>query len=163
MNIDKWSNSNTSIADFSIFSEKNKNSKSHLFYNLNKNLNFDYFEESNLKFKIQKTSNDTYLRANKIESKIIDSTNTFENSITLDLYSDDLSIDINVTVYENLDRDNSDRYEFILPQVNLTKNLENKTKLNGNFVFKSNNLIKNYNTNIFEKININDLIFTQIQ
>ena len=150
---------NTSIADFSIFSEKNKNSKSHLFYNLNKNLNFDYFEESNLKFKIQKTSNDTYLRANKIESKIIDSTNTLENSITLDLYSDDLSVDANVTVYENLDRDNSDRYEFILPQINLTKNLENKTKLNGNFVFKSNNLIKNYNTNIFEKININDLIF----
>ena len=38
-------------------------------------------------------------------------------------------------------------------------NLENKTKLNGNFVFKSNNLVKNYDTNIFEKININDLIF----
>ena len=35
------------------------------------NSDFDYFEESNLKLKIQKTSNDTYLRANKIESKII--------------------------------------------------------------------------------------------
>ena len=104
--------------------KKTKTPKSHLFYNLNKNLNFDYFEESNLKLKIQKTSNDTYLRANKIESKIIDSTNTLENSITLDLYSDDLSVDANVTVYENLDRDNSDRYEFILPQINLTKNLE---------------------------------------
>ncbi len=148
-----------SIADFSIFNEKNKNSKSHFFYNLNKNLNFDYFKESNLKLKIQKTSNDTYLRANKLESKIIDNANILENSITLDLYSDDLSINANARVFENLDRISSDRYEFILPEINLTKNLENKTKLNGNFVFNSNNLIKNYDTNVFENININDLIF----
>ena len=55
-------NSN-SIADFSLLKEGNENSKSHLFYNLDKNLNFDYFEDSNLTLKIQKTSNDTYLRA----------------------------------------------------------------------------------------------------
>ena len=51
-----------SIADFSIFTEKNKNTKSHLFYNLDKDLNYDYFDDSILKLKIQKTSNDTYLR-----------------------------------------------------------------------------------------------------
>ena len=149
---------NNSIADFSIFKEKSHNTKSHLFYNLNKDLNFDYFEDSNLKLKIQKTSNDTYLRAHNIESEIIGITNTLENSINLELYSDDLSIDLNVTAFENLDRISSDRYEFV-PQVNLSKKLDNKTQLDGDFVFKSKNLFKNYNTNVFETININDLTF----
>jgi len=147
-----------SIADFSIFKEKSENTKSHLFYNLDKNLNFGYFKDSNLKLKIQKTSNDTYLRAQNIESEIISNTNTLENSIILDLYSEDLSIYANMTTFENLDRISSDRYEFI-PQINLSKKLSNKTKLNGDFVFNSNNLFKNYNTNVFETINVNNLIF----
>ena len=150
-------NSN-SIADFSVFKEKSHNTKSHLFYRLDKDLTFDYFEDSNLKLNIQKTSNDTYLRAHNIESEIIGNTNTLENSINLELYSDNLSLDANLTVFENLDRISSDRYEFI-PQVNLSKKLENKTQLDGDFVFSSNNLFKNYNTNVFETININDLTF----
>ena len=76
------------------------------------------------------------------------------------MYSEDFSVDANLTIFEDLDKDKSDRYEFILPQINLTKKLNNRTNLNGDFILKSNNLIKNYQTNIFEKININDLIFT---
>ncbi len=149
-----------SFADFSFFSEKNKSSKNHIFYNLDKNLNLDYFDESILKLKIEKTSNDTYLRLNNLKSEIIKSTNVLENSINLDMYSNDFSIDANVTVYEDLDKSKSDRYEFILPQINFTKKLENKTNLDGDFTFSSNNLVKNYQTNVFEKININDLIFS---
>ncbi len=148
-----------SIVDFSFYEEKNKDSKNHFFYNLNSNLNFDYFEDSNLKLEIKRTSNDTYLRAKKIYSDINDNNNVLESSLSLDLYSEDLSIDANVKIYENLDRIKSDRYEFILPEINLVKNLENKTNLDGNFVFKSNNLFKNYDTNIFETLNINDLVF----
>ncbi len=149
---------NNSIADFSFFKEKNNNTKSHLFYDFNKNLNLDYFNDSNIKLKIQRTSNDTYLRAHNIESEINTNTNTLENFINLELYSDDLSIDANITAYENLDRISSDRYEFI-PQFNLSKKLENKTKLNGDFVFNTKNLFKNYDTNVFETININNLTF----
>ena len=149
-----------SIADFSFFVEKDKSSKNHFFYNLEKDLNFDYFEETNLDLRIEKTSNDTYLRLNNLKSEIIKSTNVLENSLDLDMYSEDFSIDANITVLEDLDKDKSDRYEFILPQVNLTKKLENRTNLNGDFIFYSDNVIKNYQTNIFEKININDLIFT---
>ena len=149
-----------SIADFSFFVEKDKSSKNHFFYNLEKNLNFDYFEETNLDLRIEKTSNDTYLRLNNLKSEIIKSTNVLENSLNLDMYSEDFSIDANITVLEDLDKDKSDRYEFILPQINLTKKLENRTNLNGDFIFYSENVIKNYQTNIFEKININDLIFT---
>ena len=82
--------------------------------------------KSNLNLEIKRTSNDTYLRAKKIDSEINDNNNVLESSLKLDLYSEDLSIDANVKVYENLDRIKSDRYEFILPEINLIKNLEIK-------------------------------------
>ncbi len=152
--------SSESIADFSFFAEKDKSSKNHFFYNLKKDLDFDYFEETNLDLRIEKTSNDTYLRLNNLKSEIIKSSTVLENSLNLDMYSENFSIDANVTVLEDLDKDKSDRYEFILPQINLAKKLENRTNLNGDFTFYSENIIKNYQTNIFEKININDLIFS---
>ena len=148
------------ISDFSFFTEKNKSSKNHFFYNYNKILNFENFADSRINFKIQKTSNDTYLKTNKLKSTLISDNNILENSLGLNLYSNDLSVDIETTIYEDLDKNNNDRYEYILPKVNLVKKIENKTSLNGNFSFKSENLIRNYNTNILEKTNINDLIFS---
>ena len=35
--------------------------------------------------------------------------------------------------------------------LNFTKTIENKTNLDGNFLFNSNNLIRNYQTNILKK------------
>ncbi len=147
------------VADLSFFNEKNKNSRNHFFYNFNKDLNFEYFEQSNFEFKLEKTSNDTYLRANNLVSPIINDYSVLENSLNLNLYSDEFEIDTQFIIYENLDKDKTDRYEYILPEINLSKKIENKTPLDGSFVFNSKNLLKNYDTNISERININDLIF----
>ena len=43
---------------------------------------------------------------------------------------------------KNLDKENNDRYEFILPKLDITKKIENFTNLDGNFILKSYNLIK---------------------
>jgi len=148
------------ITDFSFFGENSKNKKNHFFYEFDKILNIKNFEESNMDFKLQQTSDETYIKKNKIKSKLINDANIMENSLKLNLYSSDFSIDIETTAYEDLGKSKSDRYEFILPKIDLVKKIDNKKSLNGNFLFKSNNLIRNYNTNIFEKSNINDLIFT---
>ncbi len=148
------------IADVSFFGEKNKSSKNHIFYEFDKILDFSNFEDSKLDLKIQKTSNDTYLKKNKIITEIITDQDILESSFNLNLYSNDISINLESTVYENLNKNSSDRYEFILPKIDLVKKIENKTTLKGDFSFKSQNLIRNYSTNIFEKSNINDLIFT---
>jgi LPS-assembly protein len=148
------------IADFSFFGENDKNKKNHFFYKFDKILNIKNFEESSVDFKLQQTSDETYIKKNKIKSKLINDANMMENSLKLNLYSSDFSIDIETTAYEDLDKSKSDRYEFILPKIDLVKKIDNKTSLNGNFLFKSSNLIRNYNTNIFEKSNVNDLIFT---
>ena len=112
-----------------------------------------------MKIKFQKTSNDTYLEKNKIKSMIVSDNNILENSLGFDLYSNDLSIDVNTTIYEDLDKNNNDRFEYILPKIDITKKLNNNTKLNGDIFFNSQNLIRNYNTNITEKSNINNLNF----
>ena len=147
------------ISDFSFFKESSEDSKNHFFYELNKKIDYLDFEDSDINFKIQKTSNDTYLRANKLKSPIIDNKEFLESSINLDLYSEDFSFRSELTIYEDLNKNHSDRFEFILPRIDITKKIENKTKLDGSFLFNSNNLIRNYETNIFEKTNINEFIF----
>ena len=61
--------------------------------------------------------------------------------------------------YENLGKKDSDRFEYIFPKFNFEKKIANNSNLNGEFSFKSQNLVRNYDTNIFEKTNINELIF----
>ncbi len=154
-------NKNSShISDVSLFKEIDANSKSHFFYKYNKDMSFSYFENSNLNLNIEKTSNDTYLKSSKLLSPIINRYDVLENSLNLELYSDDTSINANLIVYEDLNKtSNSDKYEFILPSFDLIKNFDNIENLNGSLSFRSNNLIRNYDTNIFEKTNINNLIF----
>ena len=148
------------FSDFSFYNEKDKNSKSHFFYKYDKSMNLSYFQNSNLVLNIEKTSNDTYLKASKLKSPIIEDYDILENSIGLSLNSENMSIDTDFIVYEDLgQKNNSDKYEFILPRLSLNKDIKNNTNLDGNFSFKSNNIARNYKTNIFEKTNINDLIF----
>ena len=48
-----------------------------------------------------------------------------------------ISINSEVKVYENLDKNSNDRYEFILPKLNLIKRFESPSSLDGNFLIKS--------------------------
>ena len=147
-------------SDFSIFQKKSEKSKSHFFYDYYKSFDSDYFDESDINLNIEQTSNDTYLQANKIKSPLISDYGVLENSVELSLYSEDLSIDTSMIVYEDLTKENdNDKFEYILPKVDLVKKIENKTNLNGNFLLKSSSVARNYETNIFEKTNTNDLIF----
>ena len=114
------------ISDFSFFKESGEDSKNHFFYQLNKKINYLNFEDGDVDFKIQKTSNDTYLRANKLKSPIIDNKEFLESSINLDLYSEDFSLRSELTIYEDLNKNHSDRYEFILPRIDISKKLRIK-------------------------------------
>ena len=148
------------ISDFSLFTKKEGISKSHFFYEYIKKFNIKNFDESNIDFKLQQTSNDTYLKTNKLTSLLIEDDETLENSFGINLYSNDLSIVSELTVYEDLDKKDTDRFEYILPKLNLVKKFDNKTKLDGDFSLESKNLIRNFDTNVFEKTNINDLLFS---
>ena len=151
--------SSNHIMDFSFLNGKNMASKSHLFLNTEKQLNFSYFEETDLNIKLEQVTNDTYLKTYDIRSPIIVNSDFLESSIKIDAVNDNLALDLEFKVYENLSTKESDRYEYVLPNFNLLKEFEESDQLNGVFSLNSNGFLKNYNTNINEKVVINDLYF----
>ena len=146
------------ITDFSVFADKRK-TENHLFLNFSKKIDVDSFEKSDLQINLEQTSNDTYLRANKLTSPIIRSTDFLENYLKINMSSNDTQLKSEVIVYENLNRGSSDKYEYIFPRLDIVKTIQNKTQLDGDFTFKTSNFVHNYNTNILERVNTNDLIF----
>ena len=140
------------IVDLSQFISTDKSSKGHLFYNLTKTLESQNFDEVELNFKLEQVSDDTYLKAYKIGSPIINNNSNLVNSINLNFYNENQTINTNVDVYEDLTKTNNDRYEYV-PNFSFSK------IINDNYSFRSNGYYKNYNTNITEKVLINDLEF----
>ncbi len=147
------------ISDFSFKVDDYKKLKSHFFYKYNKSFSLDNFINNSFTLNIQQTSKDTFLKKNKIKSKLEVNDDVLENSAKINFSKDDMFINFETITYEDLSKQESDRYEYIFPKIELSKNLNNKTKLNGDFVFNSQILNQNYNTNVLETININDLKF----
>jgi len=150
------------IFDFSFVVEKeNTNaSKSHFFSKTSRNLDFNNFDESQLSLQIEQTSNNTYLKTYKLKSPLINEISSLTSSLGISAYRDDLSFNTNFQVYENLSvENNNDKFEYIYPSYDLLKRFNNPTKLNGEFSVYSSGFFKNYNTNVYEKVVINDFIF----
>jgi LPS-assembly protein len=149
-------NNSGHIADFSFF-DKEKNG--HLYYEYKKLSNFENFKNSDLNIKLQQTSDNNYIKKNDIYSEINNDLNFLENSINLNLYSDNYSLKFNSSIFEDLNKNKNDKYEYIIPQIDLFWDIENKTNLDGDLSLETNNLIRNYDTNVYEKSNINNLNF----
>ena len=140
------------IADLSQFVSSEEDSKGHLFYNFNKNYDGDSFDDIELNIKLEQVSDDTYLKAHKVESPIINNNTNLVNSINVNFYNENKTISSNLDVYEDLSKTNSDRYEYV-------PNFSFSNIINDNYSFRSNGYYKNYNTNITEKVLINNFEF----
>ena len=148
--------------DFSLLNEKNHSSKTHFFSNSQKELNLNYFDNSDLSLDVQYSSSDTYLKSYKLESPLINNdTGTLTSTFSFNASKEDLSLETNFIVYENLsDVSNGDKYEYVYPSYNVEKGLNTDLLSFGNFDLNSSGYIKNYNTNVFEKVMINDFLFS---
>ena len=140
------------IADVSQFISSGKNSKSHLFYNYGKNYETNNFDNVELNIKLEQVSDETYLKTNKIESPIINNFSNLTNSLNLKMYNENLTFDTSLDVYEDLTKTDSDKFEYI-PNFSFSK------IINDNYTFRSQGYYKNYNTNITEKVLINNFEF----
>ena len=155
-------NKNSKIkTDFSVFKDK-KGLESHLFINSNRKLDTKIFNNASLNFKIEQVSNDTYIKANQLNSPLINSYEVLENSLKFKMYSETTDIDTEFIIYENLNKKSSDKYEYIFPKIKINKDLNNNTSLNGDFKFETDSYVQNYNTNIYERVNTNNLIFNSV-
>ncbi len=151
-----FENSNL-VSDFSVNND-GKNTNTHLFTRIDGN----FSSKTNFNFKYQDVSNDDYLKIHNLSS----STSLIENesllttqlNITKNI-DNDTKLDTNFTVYEDLSKKDSDRFQYILPNFIFSKNINIPEDYNGNFKFKSSGFQKNYDTNKYESLLINDFLF----
>ena len=145
------------IFDFSINKDDSK-TKNHIFADITSSK-----QNKTFNFHIEKVSNDNYLKVHDIKSPIIENISTLSSYINYNSYEEDSSLDISLEVYEDLNKNKSDRYEFVFPNFNYTKNLNSEIQTNGDLIFNSHGYQKNYNTNINEITFVNDMIYTSPQ
>ena len=116
-----------SIKNEDAFISKKNASQSHFFSKSTIQTNFDIFDYSKIDLQFQNVSNDKYLKIHNIDSPIIDSVSTLNSKIEFEGSKDDLEFYINTEVYEDLTKTNdSDKYEFVLPNFNLSKIIETR-------------------------------------
>ena len=73
---------------------------------------------------LQSTSNDKYLKLYKIKSNLVDyEKDNLESSFNFTHESDQLFLGLNASVYESLKTNYNDKYEYILPELTIDKNL----------------------------------------
>ena len=150
-------NKNSShVSDFGIKKAKT-NSKSHFFSNSLANLNLSYFANSQIEVNIETTSDDNYLKSHKIKSQITNNNSLLNSFLLFKGNKQNLSVEAKVESYEDLTKENSsDKYQYLLPSFEISKNFNNNLNL------VSNGYQKNYDTNIYEKVLINDLKYTSV-
>jgi len=148
-----------SLLDFSIMSKGNQASRSHFFSQSKFSIDLNSFTESEASINLQQSSNDTYLKTHKLKSPIIDNYNLLTSSFEFSAYREDFAFDINFKIYEDLSKLSSDRYEFIYPSYNMSKQLKSFENIDGSLTLNSKGYIKNYDTNVFETVAVNDLAY----
>ena len=136
---------------------KKPGDKSHFFAKFFKEFSDNKNMTSDFEINLQDVSHRKYLKLYRIESDLVNyETNTLENFVNFNHYDDekDLFVSIRSSIYRNLNESYNDKYEFILPELNLNKNLYSEKLGSGSF--NSNFRIHNYDTNKFENFLIND-------
>ena len=138
---------------------KTKGSRNHIFTELDLNFNQREERQSSLHLKVQRTSNDTYLKKHDINTALVDSDITnLENEIGYNFSNDNSFFDVSASSYENLDvKKKSDKYEYILPNVTYGKTFF--TESFGVLDFTSNALYNKYETNKNKTFLTNNVIW----
>ena len=143
-----------------------KNSLSHLFLDIDRDLNLENYNSSDLKLSLKKVSKDTYLKV--FDQHITKSTlrpDNFDNlnsSLKVFLNHEDFNFESGIQSYENLQtKKKSDRYQYNLPYYNFDKSIsQNFLEGNINFSSEGNNYLSDTNkleTNITNNFTYNSL------
>ena len=143
--------------DFSL-NRNDNNTSSHFFANLSGR--FD--DRTNYELKIQNVTNDNYLKIHDIKSytPIIDSDSLLTSHFRINKeFDENTNITSTVRLYEDLSKEDSDKYQYIFPDFNFKKNIVLNENYNGQFNFLSSGFQKVYDTNIHETQINNDFNF----
>ncbi len=107
--------------------DNNRNSISHFFSKFDLDLNLEKFQKSKLFMKLEKVTNDSYLKVfdgNLINTLLKPSNkDTLSSAINITLENENYNFSAGLSAYEKLSGKNSDRYQFVLPHYSFSRNL----------------------------------------
>ena len=145
--------------------DSKKKNISHLFGRYKLDLGLENYNSSFLDLNFHKVNNDTYLKvfdSNLTETPIKpQNKDQLTSSLDLSFEHQKFNLSTGFTSYENLSGKNSDRYQYVLPYYNFSRNLfENQDVLRVNLNSSGSNNLQNTN-NLKSRV-INDLSFESL-
>ena len=144
------------VSDFSL-KKLQEGSKSHIFSNTKIDLMSDDLFKSNLEINFEKTSNDTYLKSEKLKNSIQNNQSLLNSFVKYEAFDDETDFSLEIASYEDLTKTkNSDKYQFILPSFKLSKILLADSDLNGNLRYSASGVSQKRDTNVTENYLINN-------
>ena len=126
-------------------------------------LNFSNFVDSKLDLKIERVNNDTYLKVfqNNLSSSIMpEDNNLMVNKLDYILDHNDYNFSAGFQIYEKLGTKHSDRYQYVFPKYDFSRNLD-FDKLTGSLNFYSSGSNNLKDTNNLRSSITNDLYYKQ--
>ena len=140
--------------------DSKKKNINNLFLEFTQNLNLENFISSDLYLSLQRVNNDTFLKVfdqNIQDTKLKpNDPNILESKAQISLDHNEYSLKGGFNIYENLEKASSDRYQYVLPYFNFSKNLSDNF-LNGLVNFNSSGENNLTDTNKLETSLINQL------
>jgi LPS-assembly protein len=135
---------------------KKSGDKSHFFSKFTKNFTGKDDSDNSFNISVQTVSNDKYLQLYRIKTDLVDyEEQTLESSIEFSHQKDDFFLGVNAKIFETLQQNYTDKYEYILPEISIDKNLFNNQNF-GNLDLESNLRVRNYDTNKVENFLVNN-------
>lgn len=168
--VNKYSNLITDFAfvnNYKSPSSDNKNSITHFFSKFDTNLDFQNFKSSNFLISVEKVSNDTYLKIfdqniqqnpDPTQSLKPKNSDILSSQIKLSLDHENYNFTTGLESYENLQKTNNDRYQYILPYYNFNKVLSDDF-VNGSIFINSEGTNDLNNTNILKSSVVNNISY----
>ena len=149
---------NSSILSDFGFLIGNAGTKSHFFYNQIGKIN----HSTNYTLNLQGVNGDNYLKNHKLKetSSLIEDDNLLLSNLDLNWDFTDAKLNTSFKIFEDLSRNNNDRFQYVFPSFSFERNIEIPRKYDGQFDFRSYGYHKNYDTNIKVVSIINDFIFS---
>ncbi len=128
-----------------------KNTLTHLFSKYKYNFNYENYTESEINVSFQKVNNDTYLKV--FDTNIVntdlkpDNFDTLTSNIDLILENEKFALSAGFASYEDLTKQNSDRYQYVLPYYDFSRSFyDNNNFASLDFNSQGDNILKDTNS-----------------
>ncbi len=144
------------VADFSF--NRKENTNTHIFAEFEGILS----DDTSYEIQVQNVTNDNYLKIHNIKeyTPLIDNDSSLSSYIKIEKNIDEnTDFESSIKLYEDLSKEDNDKYQYIFPNFNFSKNIDLDKSYKGNFQFLSSGFQKVYETNKYEALINNDFNF----